>query len=98
MQRLPLPPEQSRCASTTLHRVHAAHSLQIESDSTRRTIITEENLGTWISETLDFESDCAHLSQSLHLRRGDQVWTSLRLMGLDMVKSQAPICTFYISI
>ncbi|CAE6522181.1 unnamed protein product [Rhizoctonia solani] len=52
--------------------------------NTNRITITENNLHTWASETLGSEADCAHLSQSLKLHPGDEVWACLRSTSTDM--------------
>ncbi|KAH7344557.1 tRNA synthetases class II-domain-containing protein [Rhizoctonia solani] len=52
--------------------------------NTNRITITQNNLHTWASEVLDSEVDCTHLSQSLRLHPGDEVWTCLRSTSMDM--------------
>ncbi|ELU43163.1 aspartyl-tRNA synthetase [Rhizoctonia solani AG-1 IA] len=52
--------------------------------SATRITITGNNLHSWASEILNSEVDCSHLSQSLRLHPGDEVWVCLRSASLDM--------------
>ncbi|KAB5593398.1 Aspartyl-tRNA synthetase [Ceratobasidium theobromae] len=62
----------------------AASRASLVEPEAHRITITELNMNTWISETLEFESECTHLSQSLYLHPGDQIWSSLRQIRQDM--------------
>ncbi|KAF8760823.1 tRNA synthetases class II (D, K and N) [Rhizoctonia solani] len=61
----------------------ASRAATAEPSATRITI-TGNNLHSWASEILNSEVDCSHLSQSLRLHPGDEVWVCLRSANLDM--------------
>ncbi|KAF8741336.1 tRNA synthetases class II (D, K and N), partial [Rhizoctonia solani] len=61
----------------------ASRAAAAEPNATRITI-TGNNLHSWASEILNYEVDCSHLSQSLRLHPGDEVWVCLRSASLDM--------------